>query len=222
MIARTQAIINHKHIRAPFDGKLGIRKVDPGEYVSPGMPLVSLQSLDPLHADFPLPEEDFKQIYVGQKVRVTVESYGSEIFRGKITAINSKVNEETRNILVQATLPNKDRRLYPGMFANIKVLLPERKHVVTVPQTAIAYSLYGDSVFVIRQEGKDKKGRPTLKVQRQYVTVGEWRAGQVAILEGVEAGQQVVTSGQLKLQNGSRVLIDNSVDLSRPETVAKD
>jgi membrane fusion protein (multidrug efflux system) len=132
---------------------------------------------------------------------------------GVITAINSKVDQITRNILIQATIPNKNLQLYPGMYAFVKILLREHKNVVTLPQTAISYSLHGDSVFIIKTDGKDKNGQPILKAYRQYVKVGERRGGEVSILEGIKAKDQVVTSGQLKLQNGTHVEINNSVEL---------
>jgi membrane fusion protein (multidrug efflux system) len=206
------AKIKQKTITAPFDGKIGIRNIDLGQYVSAGTNMVTLQTLDPLYVKFNLPEQFLNELYLQQPVKISVNLGSGKSLMGAINAINSKVDQATRNILVQATLPNKDNQLYPGMFASVEVLLREQKNVITLPQTAIAYSLHGDSVFLIKKEGKDKK-KPLLKAYRQYVTVGERRADEVSILKGINAGDQVVTAGQLKLQNGSPVEIDNSVEL---------
>ena len=208
-----QAKIKQKTITAPFDGKIGIRQIDIGEYVSAGTAMVTLQSLDPLYVRFNLPEQYVKDIYFQQPVDVIVNFAGGKPISGLVTAINSKVDQATRNILVQGTIPNKDMQLYPGMFAAIKVWLRAEKNVVILPQTAISYSLHGDSVYVIKADGKDQDGKPVLHAYRQYVKVGERRGADAAILEGVKAGEQIVTSGQLKLQNGTHVVIDNSVEL---------
>lgn len=213
-VAKDKILIDEKLIKAPFDGRIGIRKVNLGQYVSPGNALVTLQSLNPLFVEFSLPEQELVSLAVGQEVVVRVDTYPGQEFKGKVTAINSKVNEKTRNILVQATLPNDDNRLYPGMFANIKVLLPQKADVITVPQTAISYSLYGDSVFVVKEQGKDKDKKPILRAMRVYVVTGDRRGGQVAIKRGLQAGDVVIISGQLKLQDNSRVIVDNTVNIS--------
>ncbi len=212
-VEQIQAKIRQKTITAPFSGKIGIRMIDIGQYVSAGTTMVTLQSMDPLYVKFNLPEQYLNDLYLQQPVEVAVNLEGVQPFSGTITAINSKVDQATRNILVQATIPNKDFQLYPGMYALVKVLLREHKDVVTLPQTAISYSLHGDSVYVIKPDGKDKHGKPILKAFREYVTVGERRGDEIAILKGVNPGEQVVTSGQLKLQNGTHVVIDNSVEL---------
>ncbi|OGT53366.1 MAG: hypothetical protein A3E84_01415 [Gammaproteobacteria bacterium RIFCSPHIGHO2_12_FULL_42_13] len=215
-VEATQARINQKTIAAAFDGRVGIRLVDIGEYISPGKPLVTLQSLNPLFANFSLPEQYVANLYFQQPVDVSVNLHNDsgQTIRGFINGINAKVDQTTRNILVQATIPNVKLDLYPGMFAVIKVWLPAQKKVVTLPQTAIAYSLHGDYVFIIKQKGKTKDDKPILNAYRQYVTVGEHRGNEVAILKGIEPGALVVTAGQLKLQNGTRVLINNEVELS--------
>jgi len=212
-VEQTQAKIQQKTITAPFDGKIGIRTIDLGQYVSAGTAMVTLQSLNPLYVQFNLPEQYLHYIYLQQPIEVNMNLPGGKIIKGVITAINSKVDQTTRNILVQATLPNDNLEFYPGMFAFIKVLLKEEKSVITLPQTAISYSLHGDSVFIIKAEGKDSHKKPLLNAYRQYVKVGERREGEIAILEGIHVGDQVVTSGQLKLQNGTHVVIDNSVEL---------
>lgn len=212
-IERTKAIIRQKTITAPFSGKIGIRQINLGEYVSAGTPMVTLQSLDPLYVQFYLPEQYLSNLYLEQPIDIVVNSTNNLTIHGIITAINAKVDQATRNILVQATIPNKDMQLYPGMFALVKVWLRAQKNVIFLPETAISYSLHGDSVFIIKQEGKDKKDHPILKAYRQYVKVAERRGDKAAIAKGIQVGDQVITSGQLKLQNGTRVVIDNSVEL---------
>lgn len=212
-VEQTKAKIQQKTILAPFDGKIGIRLIDLGQYVSAGTTMVALQSLDPLYVRFNLPEHYLNKLYLQQPVEISVNLGAGQLIPGTITAINSKVDQATRNILIQATIPNKNLQLYPGMYAFVKILLKEQKNVIILPQTAISYSLHGDSVFIIKTEGKDHKGNPILKAYRYYVKVGERRGSSVSILEGVKAGDQVVTSGQLKLQNGTHVDINNSVGL---------
>jgi membrane fusion protein (multidrug efflux system) len=209
-----QARIKLKSITAPFSGKIGIRQIDIGEYLSAGTPMVTLQSLDPLYVRFNLPEQYLPNLFLDQAVDISVNlSGGGQSIRGKVTAINAKIDQATRNILVQATIPNKDLKLLPGMFALVKVWLPKQQNVIILPETAISYSLHGDSVFVIKPEGKDDDDKPILNAYREYVTVGERRGNQVSVLKGVKSGIMVVTSGQLKLQNGTHVVIDNSVEL---------
>lgn len=212
-VEQTLAKIKQKTITAPFDGKIGIRNIDLGQYVSAGTNMVTLQALDPLYVKFNLPEQYINEIYLQQPVKITVNLGAGKTIIGQLNAINSKVDQTTRNVLIQAIIPNKDSQFYPGMYASVEVLLRAQKDVVTLPQTAISYSLHGDAVFVIKQEGKDKKGKPILKAYRQYVTVGERRGEEVSILKGIKVGDQVVTAGQLKLQNGTHVEIDNNVDL---------
>jgi len=224
-VARTKAIINEKKIKAPFSGQLGIRKINLGEYLAPGTAIVDLQTLAPLYVNFSLPEKSLKQVTLNQPLTIRVDGYPDETFSGKITAIGAQIDAQTRTLPLQGTLPNSDRRLYPGMFAKVTVLLPQQQDVVTVPQTAIAAALYGDSVFIVEPDPNppakgseaDQKpaarSKPVFIVNRRYVTVGKQRGDQVAIVSGLKAGEQVVTSGQLKLKNGAKVLIDNSVKL---------
>lgn len=208
-VEQVQARIKQKTITAPFSGKIGIRLIDIGEYVSAGTPMVSLQSLDPLYVRFNLPEQYVPKLYQGQPIDITT---GNQVIHGYISAVNSKVDQVTRNILVEATIPNKNMQVYPGMFAAVTVWMNDKKNVITLPQTAISYSLHGDSVFIIKT--KDKKSKePISKAYRQYVKVGERRNDEVTITEGVKPGDSVVTSGQLKLQNGTHVVIDNSVEM---------
>lgn len=210
-VEATLARINQKTITAPFSGKIGIRLVNLGEYVSAGTAMVTLQSLDPLYVRFNLPEQYLPNLALAQPVDVEVNvGDGMQTIRGSITAINAKVDQATRNILVQATIPNKKMTLYPGMFASVKIWLPQEVNVITLPQTAISYSLHGDSVFLVKDKGKKEKN---LYVTRQYVKVGERRGDEIVILDGLKAGDKVATSGQLKLQNETHVVIDNNVEL---------
>lgn len=212
-VDEAQAHISQKTITAPFSGKIGIRQINLGQYVAAGTTMVTLQSLDPLYVRFNLPEQYVSDLYLQQPVTVTINSdaTGSQNIQGVITAIDSKVDQTTRNILVQATIPNPNQTLYPGMFASVKVALRDKNNVLVLPQTAVSYSLHGDSVFVIRAEGKKK--HPILHAYREYVKVGERRDDEVSITSGIKPGDQIATSGQIKLQNGTQVAIDNSVEL---------
>ncbi len=220
MVNRSLVVISQKNVRAPFSGKIGIRQVNLGQYVNAGDAMVSMQSQDPLFVDFSLPEKYLKNLSVGQKISITVDAYPGEQFDGVITATNSLVTEDTRNISIRGMIPNKDNRLYPGSFANVTIYLPQRQSVVTVSQTAVTYSLYGDTVFVIKEEGKDKKGQPILRVHQRFVKIGDMRDHKIVIEDGVAAGDVVVTSGQNKLQEGAQVVINNSVQLKPAEPSA--
>lgn len=213
---QTEARIAQKTIRAPFNGKIGIRQINIGQYVSAGTTMVTLQALDPLYVQFNVPEGYLPELYNQQSIDIAINStIGTKTYKGVITAINSKVNQVTRNILIEATIPNKELQLVPGMFAQVKIWLKTKLNVITLPQTAISYSLHGDSVFIIKPDDKkkEKDGKPVLHAYRKYVKVGDLRGDEVVILDGLKANEQVVTSGQLKLQNGTHVIIDNSVEL---------
>ena len=211
-VESVKAQIKQKTITAPFDGRLGIRLIDLGQYISPGTTMVTLQSTNPLYVRLSLPEQYLSMLYINQPMEIIADFGKGKTAEGKVTDINSKVDPITRSILIEATIPNEKNELYPGMFAMSKVWLKERKDTIVVPQTAISYSLSGDYVFIIKDESK-KKNQPILNAYRQYVKVGEQRGDEVSILDGLEPNQMIVTSGQLKLQNGTRVLIDNSVKL---------
>ncbi len=213
VVAAAQLSIAFKQIKAPFSGRLGISQVNLGQFVSPGQPLVPLQQMDPLYVDFSLPEQQLGLISQDQPVEVTIEAFPNEKFQGKITAINSKADPITHTISVRATLPNPKTQLFPGIFAVVNVVLPTQQSVITVPQTAIAYSLHGDSVFVIVNKGKDKQGKPILQAEQRFVTVGDRKGDVAAILSGLQAGEEVVVAGQLKLQPGTPVHVDNSVQM---------
>jgi len=206
-IAKTEAQIAQKLIRAPFAGQLGVRQVNLGGYVNPGGAIVTLTDLSTLWVNFTLPEQVASQVHVGQAARIRADAYPGRAFEAKITAIEPQISAQTRTILVQATLDNADHALLPGMFANVDVVLPEMPGVVTIPETAVDYSLYGDAVFVIREDGKDEQGKPVLKVTRTFVKTGDRFDGKVAILSGVKAGDRVAASGQLNLRNDVPVTI---------------
>ena len=263
---QTTAQINQKHIKAPFSGMLGIRQVNLGQYISPGnTSIVTLQSMDPLFLQFYLPEQQIKNLFVGQTVMFSVDAFPNAVFKAKISALNSKIDINTHNVLLQATLPNcplseinnKDSKLVkieedkltgknivtcdsklneehkvdrfvftPGMFANVQVIMPTLNDVVVLPTTAIAYSLFGNSVFIVDKDPKkkDKKGNPVLTVKREFVFTGEERGNYVVVDKGVKSGQEVVSSGQLKLHNGTRVVINNSVqlkDIKNPDSMGQ-
>ena len=225
-VNRIDAVIAQKTIKAPFSGRLGIRKVERGQYVSPGMVLVTLQQLDPMRVDFPMPEQFVGKLRVGQHVEVTIDAYPGEIFKGSIESLDARVSQENRTLLVRGTLPNPKSKLLPGMFANVAVLAGQPQPVVTVARTAITYSLYGDTVFVVKSEpgaaGPDgKPGEPKLVVERRYVKTGEIRGDRVAVLSGVAVGEQIVTTGQIKLNPGGAVRIDNTQPLVPPEVRPK-
>lgn len=211
-VTTAQVMLDKKKIKAPFSGKLGIRQVNIGQYVKPGEALVPLQSLNPLYVDFTLPEQDLRLLHNGQKVTLRTDAYAKEIFAGKILAINSEINVVTRSISVRAVIPNDPARLYPGLFADVSVILPQKEKVITVPQTAVTYSLHGDSIYVVTTR-KDKKGKTNRVAIQNFVTVGAHKGGVVAIKKGIKAGDVIVTSGQLKLHSGTRVIINNAIKL---------
>ena len=215
-IAKTQALIAQKAIEAPFSGRLGIRQVDLGQYLNPGGAIVSLTDLDQLFVNLTLPEQNRSQLVIGQPVDIAVDAYPGKLFRAKLTALEPQINVEMRTIKLQATLDNPQHLLLPGMFANAKVVLPPDKGVVTVPATAVDYTLYGDSVFLIQAEGKDDKGNPVLKVVRTFVKTGDRFDNRVVILSGVKPGHRVAASGQIKLNTGDTVTIGESNALATP------
>lgn len=218
LAAQQKALVDKKTIRAPFAGKLGITAVNPGQYLNPGDKLVTLQTIDTLYADFFIPQKQLASLSIGQKLNLTSDSYPGVGFAAKVTSISPKIDAATRNVQVQATLPNAKRQLLPGMFANVSLDQGELKKYLTLPQTAITYNPYGSTVFLLspppadsKDALKDEKGQAYLVAQQVFVTTGPTRGDQVAILTGLKEGQTVVTSGQLKLKNGTPVVIDNKV-----------
>ncbi len=232
LVAQQAALVDKKTIRAPFAGRLGITTVQPGQYLNPGDKIVTLQTIDPIYVDFTLPQQQLAGMVVGQTVNVASDSYPGVLFPGKVNAISPKVDPTTRNASVEATIANPKGQLLPGMFARVNVDVGGVQKFLTLPQTAITYNPYGSTVFVVGPreakpadpDAKDKDGKPAapppphpngpdgLFAKQVFVTTGQTRGDQVAILKGVEEGQQVVTSGQLKLKNGTPVEVNNSVE----------
>lgn len=212
-VAQQQVLVDKKQLRAPFAGRAGIITISPGDYVSAGTTLVTLQQLDPLFVDFHVPQGELGRLQVGQSVELTLDAYAGRPFNGKLSAISPKVDTGTRNVQVEASVPNPDKALTPGMFAKLEVEVGSKQERLTLPQAAIVYNPYGDTVYVVHpSKGKDEQGRvlpPT--VQQTFVTVGETRGDQMAILKGLEPGTEVVTSGQVKLKNDAQIKVDNSV-----------
>jgi multidrug efflux system membrane fusion protein len=207
-IAKTEAIISQKLVRAPFDGDLGVRQVEVGQYLTAGTQIVSLTDLSTLYANLTVTEKQSSQVKVGQTVKIAVDAYPGRDFEGKITTIEPQISTDTRNIRVQATISNPDRILKPGMFATTTITLPEKPPVVTVPETAVDYTLYGDSVFLITEK-KEDDGKTSLTAVRTAVKTGNRTAGRVAILKGLNPGDRVVAVGQIKLRSGMAVAISS-------------
>jgi membrane fusion protein (multidrug efflux system) len=207
LVAQQQALIAEKTLSAPFDGDVGLVLVNLGQYLTPGTVVATLQDLSAMHADFLVPQEVLNAMSPGQAVTVTSDGLPGKTFAGKIEAINSKIDPNTRNATVRALIPNPDRLLRPGMFVAVSVDIGKPEQHVTLPATAITYNSYGSSVFIVKP-GANGSGQT---VDQVFVTTGDKRGDQVAILKGVTAGQEVVTSGQLKLKNGASVVIDNAV-----------
>ena len=213
-VAQLNAALAKKSILAPFSGTIGIRQVDVGDYLASGTMIATLQNLSSLYVDFYVPEQAVPKLAVGQIAQVTVAAYPAQTFEAKISAINPKVDDATRNILVRATLPNPGGELIPGMFASLHVLLPGANTRVVVPESAISYTLYGNSVYVVvpkktagGEPEKDAKGEPQWTVERRFVETGEHRNGRVVVSKGLNAGERVVSAGQLKLDTGAHVAI---------------
>jgi membrane fusion protein (multidrug efflux system) len=226
-IDKVNSVIQDKGVKAPWSGRLGIRKVDVGSFVQAGQALVWLQTIDPMYVDFTIPEEDYAKIRPGQVVETSYRAYPGEVFKGKIDVIDAKVDAATRAIAVRAVVPNPEKKIAAGMFADVKVIIGEPQPVLTVAETAVTYSLYGDSVYVVvpagaapapnaAGSGQGQQGaEPALKVERRFITAGEVRGARTAIVQGLKESEQVATVGQLKLRPGTSVRIDNSVALSR-------
>jgi multidrug efflux system membrane fusion protein len=209
-ILKTEAIIAQKLIRSPFSGQLGIRQVDLGQYLTAGAPIVTLTDLSTLYVNFTLPSHLRPEISVGQQVNVTADAFPGRVFHAEVRTIEPQVSADTRTMQVQATMSNPDNVLLPGMFVDANVVLPPRPDTMVVPETAVEYTLYGDSVFVIRDAGKDAGGHPVLRVTRTPVKTGARWDGKVAILDGLKPGEKVVAAGQVKLQNGVQVAVTGS------------
>jgi multidrug efflux system membrane fusion protein len=221
MMIKTEAVIAQKLIRAPFSGQLGTRQVEVGQYLTPGARIVTLTDLSTLYVNFTLPSQMRSQISVGQRVNVTADAFPGRNFSAEITTIEPQISADTRTMTVQATMPNPDNALLPGMFVNAAVVLPLQPDVMVLPETAVDYTLYGDSVYVIREDGKDANGKPILKAVRTPVKTGARVGGKVAILEGVEPGEQVIAAGQVKVQNGAQVAVSGDPAPQPPSALTK-
>ncbi|MGB5830494.1 MAG: efflux RND transporter periplasmic adaptor subunit [Thiohalocapsa sp.] len=230
-----QALIEKKTIRAPFDGQLGIRRVNLGQFLVAGSAIAELEALDPVYVDYALPERHLAKLSPGQPVQISVSAYPNQVFDGSIRAISPAVNRETRNVQVRALFENPDRLLRPGMFARVETLLPKKDQVLTLPRQAVTFNTYGDSVFVIQEQAAGETGEtPTgapddaagasdkdaesdgqqpqkLVVQRRQIRTGDVRGDQVEVLEGLSAGEQIVSAGQVKLRNGAEVVIADAI-----------
>lgn len=209
-VGEIRAAIERKTIRAPFSGVLGIRQINKGQYLAGGDPVVPLQSVDPIYVNFGVPQQTLSHVRVGRDIRVTTEDLASAEFHGRVTAIDSVIDETTRNIQVQATLANHDGRLRPGMFVQTEMAFGAEQTVVALPASAISYAPYGDSVFVVT-DLKDDTGHTYRGVRQQFVKLGPARGDQIAVLSGLARGDEVVTSGVFKLRNGAAVLVNNKV-----------
>ncbi|ARB94075.1 efflux RND transporter periplasmic adaptor subunit [Legionella longbeachae] len=219
------ATVEKKTIRAPFSGQLGVRNVNPGQYLNVGDTVVSLQALDIIYADFYLPQQALARLELGQKVKMVTDTFTNQVFQGTITTIEPNVDSATRNVEVEATFPNPDFKLKPGMFTRVEVEVGNKQSYLTIPQSAITFNPYGDIVYLVKDSGKkDTKNQPILVAQQVFVTVGDTRGDQIAVLKGLHQGDVIVTSGQLKLKNGSQVVINNQLQPSNeasPKVVEK-
>ena len=220
-IIKTEALIAQKLILAPFSGQLGTRQIEVGQYLTPGARIVTLTDLSLLYVNFTLPSQMRSEIAVGQRVNATVDAFPGRTFSAEITTIEPQVSADTRTMTIQATMRNPDNTLLPGMFVNAAVVLPPQTDVMVLPETAIDYTLYGDSVYVIREDGKDANGHPILRAMRTPIKAGVRVGGKVAILQGLQPGERVVAAGQVKVQNGAPVAISDSPGPQPPEALTR-
>jgi membrane fusion protein (multidrug efflux system) len=205
LVAQQQALVDQKTLKAPFAGRLGIRSVDIGQFLSSGTTIVTLQALDPIFVDVYLPQQALSQIKVGQPITTVVDTFPDKSFNGVVAAINPKVETGSRNVLVRASMSNPDGQLLPGMFAKVAVSVGPPQQLVTLPDTAIVSNSYGDSVFIV-----DKGSDGALLARQNFVKTGLARGDQIAVTDGIKQGQTVVIAGQIKLRNGSPVKVDNT------------
>jgi len=208
-----KALLAKKTVRAPFNGRVGIRLVNTGQYVSRGMPLISLQRLSQMYVNFTIPQRQLPLLQLGQDIAVKVDAFPSDTFAGLLVAINPEVDSTSRNLAAQALIENPDERLRAGMFVNVEVVLPAAKPAVVLPATAIVYASYGNSVYVI-EKMKDADGKEYLGASQRFVKLGQTRGDQIAVTEGVKVGDEVATAGVFKLRNSLPVQINNTVQPS--------
>ncbi|MDP9083470.1 MAG: efflux RND transporter periplasmic adaptor subunit [Pseudomonadota bacterium] len=213
-VAAQEALIEEKIVKAPFAGRLGIRMVDVGQYLTAGSTIVTLQALDPMLLDFYVPQQVLSQLKIGQAVEAAVDTYPGVAFKGVLESINAKVDVASRNVQVRASFHNADRRLLPGMFASVRIDSGAPITNITLPQTAITYNPYGDTVFVVERSGVDARGQPRSIANQRFIKLGPTRGDQIAVLDGVKEGEIVVTAGQMKLRNGVAVNINNALNPS--------
>jgi membrane fusion protein (multidrug efflux system) len=206
-----RTMIAKKSIRAPFAGRLGIRLINLGQFLTEGQAIVSLQSLDPIFVDFALPQQQLRLVQPGLRVRLATDALPGQTMEGKITAINPQVDAATRNIRLQATVANPQELLRPGMFVNVGVVLPAQQAVLAIPATAVLYAPYSDSVFVVEDRPADQAGAPGKVVRQQFAQLGEKRGDFIAVVSGLQAGDAVVSTGVFKLRNGQAVVVDNTL-----------
>lgn len=211
-VAQQQALVGKRQLRAPFDGRAGIVTLTPGSYLNAGTPVVTVQQLDPVFVDFSVPQRNLGELKVGQKLNLSLDAFPEQTFEGAVTAISPKLDAATRNAQVEASVPNPQQLLKPGMFANVALQVGSEESFLTLPQAAITFNPYGETVFLVipstKKDEKGQAGKPT--AQSVFVTTGARRGDQISILTGIKEGDEVVTSGQLKLKNGTELIIDNS------------
>jgi membrane fusion protein (multidrug efflux system) len=217
-IAQQQALVDKKLIRAPFTGRLGIRLVDVGQYLEAGTATTTLQALDTVFVDFFLPQQALKSLAISQKVTLNTDAYPAQTFTGGITVINPKVDVNTRNVQVRATLNNPEHQLLPGMYATVTIATGLAQHYITLPRTTITFNAFGSTVYRVDTDGQDDKGKTKLMAKQSFVTTGDTRGDQIVILSGVKEGETIVTTGQIKLRNGSPVIVDNTIQPSNDAT----
>lgn len=213
-VAQQKALVNKKTIRAPFAGRLGINLVNQGQYVNPGDKIVTLQALDSIYVDFYLPQQELSLISKDQDLIITTDSFPGRTFSGTVSAVNPKVDPQTRNMQVEAIIKNPKHELLPGMYVSVQVQAGEKQHYLTLPRTAVTFNPYGETVYLVEEKGKDKTGKPALFAKQAFITIGLSRGDQVAILSGIKVGDLVVSSGQLKLKSGSPIIINNKIQPS--------
>jgi len=223
-IAKSQAVIDHMVVKAPFNGTLGIREVNLGQYLAPGTAVVTLTDLETLYVDFTLPEQNRAALSIEQPVEFRVDAFPDRVFRGEIFAIDPQVDPNMRAVKVRAAVANTDHTLQPGMYARLRVILPSQPNVVTIPEPAVDYTVYGESVFRLTEvkDKKDPNGKPVYKAEQTFVTLGTRFDGKVAVLKGIADGDLVVVGGQLKLHNGAEVILSDQKSLQNPVEVPKE
>lgn len=213
-VAEQQALIDKKTIKAPFSGRLGVRLVEMGQYLDPGTAIATLQALDKVYVDFYLPQQSLAELKPGQHVTVSTDAYPKQTYTGTVSVINPKVDAATRNVLVRATLDNPGQKLLPGMYASVELILDAAQRYITLPRSAIAFNPYGATVYLTAPKPANDKSPAQFIAQQSFVTTGETRGDQIAILSGVKESDSIVTSGQIKLRNGSPIIVNNSVQPS--------